>query len=222
MIPNFPQALRAGVERLTAWADILDSINVFPIADGDTGRNLIVSLSPLRLPDRDRAVVAGELLRGARGNSGNIAAAFFSCFIQVASLAELPEAVRLGSRRARQAVADPQPGTMLSFFDELVMTLADPAVLDDLDRIAGAVARLAIAVRATAEQQPKLRRAGVVDAGALGLFLFFEGFLHVFPAGGSSCRLWRQPSALTYTWHRSTMMIRKRAIVWMPSSAGKR
>ena len=48
MEPLFTQALIAGVERVAAWADLLDDINVFPVADGDTGRNLIVSLTPLR------------------------------------------------------------------------------------------------------------------------------------------------------------------------------
>ena len=44
----FTQALRAGFDRLAAWSDLLDDINVFPVADGDTGRNLLVSLMPLQ------------------------------------------------------------------------------------------------------------------------------------------------------------------------------
>ena len=39
----FSQALIAGVERVSAWADLLDDINVFPVADGDTGRNLVIT-----------------------------------------------------------------------------------------------------------------------------------------------------------------------------------
>ena len=74
----FAQALIAGVERVTAWADLLDEINVFPVADGDTGRNLVVSLSPLRRIALGREQIIRELLLSARGNSGNIAARFFS------------------------------------------------------------------------------------------------------------------------------------------------
>ena len=47
MVP-FDQAFSAGFDRLAAWSDLLDTINVFPVADGDTGRNLVVSLAPLK------------------------------------------------------------------------------------------------------------------------------------------------------------------------------
>ncbi|MBE0556222.1 MAG: hypothetical protein IH628_03235, partial [Proteobacteria bacterium] len=70
----FAPALIAGFERVTAWADLLDEINVFPVADGDTGRNLVVSLAPLRQVGRGREQTVRELLLSARGNSGNIAA----------------------------------------------------------------------------------------------------------------------------------------------------
>ncbi|MCX5843591.1 MAG: DegV family EDD domain-containing protein [Deltaproteobacteria bacterium] len=183
MMENFRQALVAGVERLTAWADILDRINVFPIADGDTGRNLVISLAPLRTRDRDIKLLSRDLLLSARGNSGNIASWFFQYFIQATSRENLPEAVRLGRDRAWQAVPDPRPGTMLSFFDALATVLSDPHTLSGIDRMAGILAHLEAVVRATTEQQPKLSKAGVVDAGALGLFLYFEGFFHVLTDG---------------------------------------
>ncbi len=56
----FAPALIVGVERVTAWADLLDEINVFPVADGDTGRNLVVSLAPLRRIDRGREATVRE------------------------------------------------------------------------------------------------------------------------------------------------------------------
>lgn len=195
MREDFRQAIIAGVERLTAWADLLDRINVFPIADGDTGRNLVISLSPLRRPDRTPQVLARDLLLSARGNSGNIASSFFQCFIQAKSLDDLPDAIRSGRDRARQAIPEPQEGTMLSFFDALAAVLPDAGVLSGSDRIAEVLAYLETAVRDTTAQQPKLQRAGVVDAGALGMFLFFEGFLHVLAGGQIPFRL------LTETFH---------------------
>jgi len=183
MMENFRQALAAGVERLTAWADLLDRINVFPIADGDTGRNLGISLAPLREIDRDIQILSRNLLLSARGNSGNIASWFFQCFIQATSRENLPEAVRLGRDRAWQAVPDPRPGTMLSFFDALTTVLTDSTTLLSVDRIAGILEHLEAGVRDTTDQQPKLTKAGVVDAGALGLFLYFEGFFHVLTGG---------------------------------------
>ena len=183
MIEDFRQALIAGFERLTAWADVLDRINVFPIADGDTGRNLVVSLAPLRRPGRDGQVMARDLLLSARGNSGNIASSFFQCFIQSGSRENLPAAARLGREHAWQAVPDPRPGTMLSFFDALAAVLPAAAALYGADRIAMVLAHLEATVRDTTDQHPKLRKAGVVDAGALGLFLYFEGFFHVLAGG---------------------------------------
>jgi hypothetical protein len=78
MKPDFQKAHIAGVERVAAWSDVLDDINVFPVADGDTGRNLIISLTPLRYLQQDQEETIHKLLLSARGNSGNLAVRFFS------------------------------------------------------------------------------------------------------------------------------------------------
>lgn len=172
----FSQALIAGVERVSAWADLLDDINVFPVADGDTGRNLVISLSPLRQITQGRDRIIRELLLSARGNSGNIAARFFSGLLMADAAHNLPDAIREGRNRAWQAVNDPKPGTMLTVFDALVAALEEaPGTYDAawrervLDRLEGAV-------RETPELLPKLKAAGVVDAGALGVFIYLDGF----------------------------------------------
>ncbi len=54
MEKEIQESLILGVERIAAWSQLLDDINVFPVADGDTGRNLIVSLTPLRHVDEGR------------------------------------------------------------------------------------------------------------------------------------------------------------------------
>lgn len=180
---NFRQALVAGVERLTAWADLLDRINVFPVADGDTGRNLVISLAPLRMPDRDKKELSRALLLSARGNSGNIASWFFQCFIHTDTKDTIPQNVRLGRDRAWQAVPDPRQGTMLSFFDALADGISNTEAISDPDRVSGVLKHLETVVRDTTDQQPKLAKAGVVDAGALGMFLYFEGFFHVLTGG---------------------------------------
>jgi len=184
MMERFRQALVVGVERITAWADILDRINVFPIADGDTGRNLVISLAPLRHPDRDDQTLIGDLLFSARGNSGNIAARFLQCLIQADAWEGIPGAVRLGRDRAWEAVPDPRPGTMLTLFDALAAALSDARVLSSPEGICEILTHLETVVRNTTDQQPRLRKAGVVDAGALGMFLYFEGFFHMLAGGG--------------------------------------
>ncbi len=62
MTPDFQKAHIAGVERVAAWSDVLDDINVFPVADGDTGRNLKISLTPLRYLQNDREETIHKLL----------------------------------------------------------------------------------------------------------------------------------------------------------------
>ncbi len=170
----FRKALIAGCEGVTAWADLLDRINVFPVADGDTGRNLVVSLSPLRSPERTHREMDQYLLLSARGNSGNIASAFFRSFILGDTKETMPEAVRQGRDWARQAVPDPRPGTMLTFFDTLADIFREP---DPATLFPDCLLRMEAAVRDTINRQPKLKEAGVVDAGALGMYLFFGAFL---------------------------------------------
>jgi DegV family protein with EDD domain len=173
----FAPALIAGVERLTAWADLLDEINVFPVADGDTGRNLVISLAPLRRIALRREETIRELLLAARGNSGNIAARFFSGLLTADSVETLTGAVRQGREWAWQAVADPKPGTMLTLFDALVEVLEEGPASDDASWRERILKRLEGAVLSTAETLPRLKAAGVVDAGALGVFIFLDGFL---------------------------------------------
>ena len=178
MHASFAPALIAGVERLTAWADLLDEINVFPVADGDTGRNLVVSLTPLRRIALEREKTVRELLLTARGNSGNIAARFFSGMLMADTPEDLRDAVREGRDRAWQAVADPKHGTMLTVFDALVEVLEEGPATYDVSWRERIMKRLEQAVLSTAEILPRLRAAGVVDAGALGVFIFLDGFLN--------------------------------------------
>lgn len=175
----------AGVERVAAWSDLLDAINVFPIADGDTGRNLAISLSPLRAADQEPDAVVHKLLLSARGNSGNIASRFFSAFYTVGSLPDLKTAAQEGNARAWGAVSDPKLGTMLSVFDALDAALSQQDFTPDQKNADRIISRLEQAVHETHDVLPKLKEAGVVDAGALGMYIFFEGFFNTL-AGRSN------------------------------------
>jgi len=166
----------AGAERLAAWADLLDSINVFPVADGDTGRNLSISLTPLRIVSQPKEKIVHQLLLSARGNSGNIASRFFSAFYTAGAVFDLAKCAKEGSVRAWQAVSNPLPGTMLSVFDALTDALGQNSISSDQKTVDAILGRLENAVHETYELLPKLKMAGVVDAGALGIYIFFEGF----------------------------------------------
>ena len=177
MNSNLRKALIMGTERLSAWADLLDRINVFPVADGDTGRNLITSLAPLKQPDPDKKEMVRKLLLSARGNSGNIAARFIAGLLAADSPALLPPAMKSGRDMAWQAIHSPVHGTMLDVLDALVEFIHERPVEEVLSNSSDIITRLEMVVKSTRELLPKLKAAKVVDAGALGVFLFLEGFL---------------------------------------------
>ena len=176
MHDDLKAALAAGYERMAAWSDLLDDINLYPVADADTGRNLRISLAPLKTSGP--RTLAEMLLLSATGNSGNIASAFFSEFTAVDTPDSLCSAARKGNDAAWQSLLDPKSGTMLSVFDALADALESwPARLPG-KAFSPIMETLKNAALSTAETLPELKQAGVVDAGALGMFIFFEGFFH--------------------------------------------
>lgn len=177
----------AGLERLAARAELLDSINVFPVADGDTGRNLSISLIPLRGVDQPKEKIIHQLLLSARGNSGNIASQFFSAFCAAESIPDLADRAKEGTAKAWQAVNNPRAGTMLSVFDALVDVLPQE-INPDRQTVDNIIGSLEKAVHETYEQLPRLKEAGVVDAGALGMYIFFEGFFYTLAGMPDECR----------------------------------
>jgi len=176
MMPDFQKAHIAGVERIAAWSDVLDDINVFPVADGDTGRNLITSLTPLRYLEENLEDTIHKLLLSARGNSGNIAVQFFSAFLTADSYANLAQAAKSGRDQAWQAVSKPMPGTMLTVLDTLVDYLGKSDFENRTECVDKIIELLEESVKSTPELLPKLKQAGVVDSGALGMYIFLEGF----------------------------------------------
>nr|WP_319395707.1 DegV family protein [uncultured Desulfobacter sp.] len=191
-------ALAVGYERVVAWADLLDQVNVFPVHDSDTGKNLKISLAPFK------GIASGEissnsvfneliskLSMSAVGNSGNIAAAFFSGFLPHPLPASFPNAARQGFNTATKAVADPRPGTMLDLFESQARFFDDKAcdgqpheTSFDSNEL---TERLRQRVIQTTTRLPALQKAGVVDAGALGMFLFLEGFFKALENRQDQC-----------------------------------
>jgi DegV family protein with EDD domain len=171
------KALADGGAAVAAWSEVLDRINVFPVPDGDTGRNLVLSLSPLRDLSASDEVMGEKLLLSARGNSGNIGCAFVRALLDGTAGATLGERFEVGAARARRAVSHPQPGTMLTVLDALaegatsgLSALAVPELMR----------RLADVVRSTKDLQESLRQAQVVDSGALGMLVFLDAALRSF------------------------------------------
>ncbi|HET9485148.1 MAG TPA: DegV family protein [Xanthomonadales bacterium] len=200
------RALIAGAQRVISQRDELNRINVFPVADGDTGTNMAFTLAAvLNAVRKGRAGHAGEVMRraaseaidGARGNSGAILAQFLQgvsegvAGCRTLTPARLADATSTGSRLAREALAEPREGTILSvisaFAAELQRAVANGS-RDFGSSFAAALARARRALDDTPQQLAVLRNAGVVDAGALGFVDMLEGIDEFIRTGRHSPR----------------------------------
>jgi hypothetical protein len=191
---SLASALQSGIHRVFDEQETLNRINVFPVADGDTGTNLSLSLGaalgPLTMPGSKHlgtllVKVADALLDGARGNSGAIVAQFFQGMSDsIGEAAEFSprsfsDAVNLGNEYAHDALADPKEGTILSVIAVFAKSLEQQT--GDADRrsigslLDTAIAAAQKALTKTQEQLDVLRKAGVVDAGAKGFVAMLEG-----------------------------------------------
>lgn len=174
--------VRDFLARLDVDRTVLDELNVFPVADNDTGSNMVRSLTSIVAALADvhdleaAAAVVEEAALDGRGNSGLIIGQFLAGFFSSFDGDHIDTALGLGAGavRARRAVATPVEGTMLTVADVAAEAAARPGLsLDEL------VVCVADAVEATPGQLAVLAFHGVVDSGAAGLLLFFEALSDV-------------------------------------------
>jgi hypothetical protein len=180
-------ALTSGIHRVLGEQELLNRINVFPVADSDTGTNLSLSLGsalgPLAKPGEKHlgtmlAAVADALLDGARGNSGAIVAQFFQGMSDSAgeitrfTTYTFGKAVSMGNVYAHDALSEPREGTILSviaaFAESIAHQVSNVREGDFPVVISKAQERVEEALANTPNQLEVLRKAGVVDAGAKG------------------------------------------------------
>jgi fatty acid kinase len=183
---------RAALQNLEANRQRIDDLNVYPVPDGDTGTNLVLTLRSVvdaleRSSAGDGSTVARELTRaallGARGNSGVI----LSQIVRGAADAvgehgsvgapELRQALRAASDAAYGAVRDPVEGTILTVMREMAEEGERDAhaALSPADFLKAALAQGEDALARTPELLDVLREAGVVDAGGAGLVEIVRG-----------------------------------------------
>jgi uncharacterized protein len=186
------------VAELERHRAVIDEINVFPVADRDTGTNLLLTMRAAAAephPGGSAVGVAEALARGAllgaRGNSGVILSQVLRGLAEAVAAADGPcagvalaDALTRGARLAEKAVTRPQEGTILT----VLAAAADGAVAAGSDRIdvvaAAAAGAAGTALRATPHQLPELARAGVVDAGGMGLVVVLDALVSLLPDTG--------------------------------------
>ena len=175
--------LYLGYQMVLSRREQLDAMNVFPIPDGDTGKNLTDTLrnvvdyvkasNPTNYEAFSQAVKHGAVT-GGRGNSGIIFSAWLMNVVEkIVCGATYAEALRCGSDEAKKVVENPKPGTILTLMDDLATSV-------EKDGYTNIVQSAYLSVDGTSELLPVLKRHGVVDTGALGLALFIEGVMKVW------------------------------------------
>ncbi len=187
----FAIGFKKGTEILLTHVDELNTLNVFPVPDGDTGSNMSSALLEAcnhinQLPKRDlpsvlQAIETGTLL-GARGNSGVILSQIFRGFAQACknkkdlTSHDFAQALKSAKEVAYGAVIKPVEGTMLTVIRILAEESENFAEEDLLKFMKKLWERSLEIVEETPRYLRKLRDAGVVDSGAKGFSYIIEGF----------------------------------------------
>ena len=192
---QFQEMVQAGAARLQVNAEFVNSLNVFPVPDGDTGTNMNLSMTSGAKAVADAtsenvgdlaATLSKGLLMGARGNSGVILSQLFRGFSKAIPTAEtltapeLAQAFTHGVETAYKAVMKPVEGTILTVariaaeYGEKKAQTTDDCIEVMKAVVHGAKRSLA----KTPDLLPVLKEVGVVDSGGQGLLFIYEGFLN--------------------------------------------
>jgi len=190
---EFGKMVQAASQKLNQNADFINSLNVFPVPDGDTGTNMSLSLQSGAKYERDAdstavgvlaVALAKGLLMGARGNSGVILSQIFRGFSkkladkQTLTAQDLADGFAAGAETAYKAVMKPTEGTILTVVREGAQAGLNTAKeSDDVLAVMDAVFEAAKAALATTpDLLPVLKQVGVVDSGGQGLTFVLEAF----------------------------------------------
>jgi DAK2 domain fusion protein YloV len=216
------EAFRAAVANLEAHVDEINSLNVYPVPDGDTGSNMLATVRAAldeaeavagQPADRIAAAISFGALMGARGNSGVITSQIFRGMAEAVAGKkrfnglDLAHAMSEGAKTAYGAVAKPVEGTILTVIRESAAGAVKAAERDDdIEAVLGATTKAAeAAVAKTPSLLAILREAGVVDSGGQGLYRLFQGaLLHLTgktPVGAAKGRAAAGPRPSTLVAH---------------------
>jgi len=204
----------AGSDWLEKSVPDINAINVFPVPDGDTGTNMLLTMrstmeEAARVPLESASAVAKAMaqgaLMGARGNSGVIMSQFFRGLAkgldEKESMTGIDWALALteASRTAYKGLSQPVEGTMLTVIRDAAMAaeVAARSSPEDVTDVAEAAVKAAKdSVARTPLLLPVLREAGVVDAGGQGVYVLLEGALRYLKGEVEEMKL-RKPQMVT-------------------------
>src|SRR5699024_4338663 len=191
---TFIQMVKMGANHLENNRELINTLNVFPVPDGDTGTNMNLSLSSgvkeiMKDEDIDLNTALSSfvrgLLMGARGNSGVILSQLFRGFAEKLknktelSGADIADGFVSGVEVAYQSVTEPVEGTILTVAKDAANKAKslDTTSLDVIEVMEEVVIEAKASLNRTPDLLPILKEVGVVDSGGKGLVVIYEGFL---------------------------------------------
>ena len=201
----FSEGIKNGIFAVVNAQEKLNSINVFPVADGDTGTNLCLSLYPIiniTNSQTEKTVgsllekIADKLIDHSRGNSGSILAQFFQGMsdsavdIEQFDTYQFLRSLKMGNRYAREALSEPVDGTILTVIDKFSESFEDSYSNEKNKGFSEIFSRVMVttkeAVAETKNQLDVLRDSNVEDAGAKGFYILMHGFVEFIVNGAVS------------------------------------
>lgn len=197
---EFTAMVLAGAEQLQLHAEHVNSLNVFPVPDGDTGTNMNLTMTAgvAELKSKysesvghSAGVLSKGLLMGARGNSGVILSQLFRGFSRYSAsynelnASQFAAALQTGVEAAYKAVVKPVEGTILTVAKEAAKHAVYYArrSSDIVELMEQVLAKAKETLSQTPEMLPVLKQVGVVDSGGQGLVYIYEGFLRALKNG---------------------------------------
>ena len=184
--------------RLAEESDFVNSLNVFPVPDGDTGTNMsmtfkaavkeIENINSNSIGEVSKKLAKGALM-GARGNSGVILSQILRGIskglegLEEADAAQIAVALKEGSNSAYKAVMRPTEGTILSVIRATAEAAIEIEATDVADLMDEATKAAKIMLDKTPDLLPALKKAKVVDSGGMGLYIFLSGMTAALKEG---------------------------------------
>ena len=187
---NYIDLLHSGIKNLERYRSVLNDLNVFPVPDGDTGTNMVMTLRSGYESIKKQAGDLSDISKkfsssavfGARGNSGVIVSQFFKGLSQVfenvdvADCNDFAEALESGCKYAYASVSQPVEGTILTVLKDASTAVKKALPLNNINEAVDIFLKEArISLANTPELLPILKKASVVDSGGSGIVYFFEG-----------------------------------------------
>ena len=197
---RFKRFIINSAQRINQMEQYLNDINVFPVADGDTGTNMAATMSSIVKGIKKCkessftkiiSVIADSALTGARGNSGAILAQFFQGLAEATkdkvriSTETFAQAATKAAEQARKAISRPQEGTIITVMKDWANHLAENAhhTPDFVELFKKSLSKAKDSLAQTPDKLLILKKAGVVDAGALGFVNILEGIVNFIEYG---------------------------------------